>query len=136
MSTQIDCSKCHDWTPDYCKECHAKAFEAWSASRHAHAFKSLEAQNNHFNPRCLPCHTVGYSATDGYANPKLTPALRDVQCESCHGRGDYHARQARGEKLPVKKVVLRKTDCKECHNEERSPGFDEDECWKKIQHGK
>ena len=117
-----------------CRECHARAFQVWSGTRHARAFASLQAQNNHFNPRCLPCHTVGYRASDGYVNPALTPALRDVQCEACHGRGGYHIRVSRGEKIPARRVVLRKADCVACHNTERSPGFDLETAWKKIEH--
>jgi hypothetical protein len=117
-----------------CRECHAKAYEIWSKSAHARAFASLQKQNNHFNPRCLPCHTVGYGATDGYVNPKLTPVLNDVQCESCHGRGEYHIRQRKGEKIPASRAGLRKPDCVICHNEERSPGFDFETKWKLIDH--
>lgn len=117
-----------------CKECHPKQYAFWLTTPHAHAFASLKAQNNHFNPRCLPCHTVGYSATDGYASPKLTPTLQNVQCEACHGRCDYHNRLSAGEKLPVKHVQLRTPDCKECHTTERSPGFDQEVAMKKIEH--
>lgn len=117
-----------------CRECHPQQYAVWLQSRHAHAFASLQAQNNHFNPRCLPCHTVGYGASDGYVNPKLTPTLQNVQCEACHGRCDYHNRLSRKEEVPVKHVQLRTPDCKECHTMERSPGFDQEVAMKKIEH--
>lgn len=117
-----------------CKECHPRQYAVWLTTRHAHAFASLQAQNNHFNPRCLPCHVVGYGATDGYVNPKLTPTLQNVQCEACHGRCDYHNRISRKEAVPVKRVQLRTPDCKQCHTTERSPGFDQEVAMKKIEH--
>ncbi len=120
---------------DGCIECHAGAHTTWAASAHAHAFKSLEGQNNHFNPRCLPCHVVGYGEGDGYMNPTLTPGLADVRCESCHGRGELHARAKRGETIVPAPGPMRSVDCRQCHDETNSPGFEFDAYWPRISHG-
>jgi len=121
--------------PKSCKACHEKEYEIWSGSRHAHAFDSLEKKGDHYSPRCIKCHTVGYMSSDGYVNAKLTPKLKNVSCESCHGRGDYHAKFKVGEDIGVKKVFMKKVNCTECHDEENSPSFDREKYWEKIAHG-
>jgi hypothetical protein len=121
--------------PKACKTCHEKEYEIWSKSGHAHAFDSLEKKGDHYSPRCIKCHTVGYMSSDGYVNAKLTPKLKNVSCESCHGRGDYHAKLQAGEDIGVKKVFMKKVNCIECHDEENSPSFDREKYWEKIAHG-
>ncbi|MCF7954638.1 MAG: hypothetical protein K9M75_02435 [Phycisphaerae bacterium] len=121
--------------PEACKTCHEKEYEIWSKSGHAHAFDSLEKKDDHYSPRCIKCHTVGYMSSDGYVNARLTPKLKNVSCESCHGRGDYHARLQAGEEIGVKKVFMKKVNCTECHDEENSPSFDREKFWEKIAHG-
>ncbi|MBW8017335.1 MAG: hypothetical protein FVQ82_14230 [Planctomycetes bacterium] len=122
--------------PGKCKLCHAEEYEIWSKSGHAHAFDSLEKKDDHYNPRCIKCHSVGYMSSDGYINARLTPKLKNVSCESCHGRGDYHAKLEAGEKIGVKKVFMKKVNCTECHDEDNSPDFDREKFWEKIAHGK
>lgn len=122
--------------PAACKVCHAKEYEIWSKSGHAHAFDSLEKKDDHYNPRCIKCHTVGYMSSDGYVNARLTPKLKNVSCESCHGRGRYHARLKAGEDVGVKKVFMKNVNCTECHDEDNSPEFDRKKYWEKIAHGK
>ncbi len=119
-----------------CKACHPGAYETWSRSRHAHAFHTLEKKRYHVNPRCLKCHTVGYMASDGYVNRKLTPGLKNVSCESCHGRGRYHVLHHTGKPVPVKRVIMKKVGCTGCHNPDNSPRFDYAKYWPKIRHGK
>ena len=33
------------------------------------------------------CHVVAYNEDGGYIDMELTPELKDVQCEACHGPG-------------------------------------------------
>jgi predicted CXXCH cytochrome family protein len=69
--------------PESCATCHEGIVEAWSSTRHAHAFSSpifqrdWEELGSDFT--CLECHTTGYDALNGsYAHEGVT-------CESCHG---------------------------------------------------
>jgi 2',3'-cyclic-nucleotide 2'-phosphodiesterase (5'-nucleotidase family) len=117
-----------------CRECHPVAHDLWNDSGHHHAFASLEQQNNHFNPRCLACHTVGYAVAGGYVSPDLTPTLKNVQCESCHGPGGDHVRAQRDTTLTDTLSQLRSIDCRTCHDEQNSPGFDRESFWAKIRH--
>jgi len=119
-----------------CRECHKVGYQIWLKSKHARAFEALEQQGNQYNPRCLICHTVGYMASDGYVNQQLTPHLKNVSCESCHGRGDYHNKLMAGQGVSIKKVLMKKPRCLDCHDQENSPNFDSGRYWEKITHGK
>lgn len=119
-----------------CAECHPQAVEGWHGQKHAHAFESLVTRKHEHNPRCLQCHTVGYGASDGYINQRLTPVLGAVSCENCHGRGDYHVRFHGGEDVPERAAKLRNVACETCHDAENSPAFNFDLYWEKIRHGK
>ncbi len=118
-----------------CVECHETAHRIWAESAHAHAFEALERQGNQYNPKCLKCHTVGYMASDGYINLKLTPKLKNVSCETCHGRGDHHVKLMSKQQLSVKRVIMKETPCTECHDKDNSPDFEESKYWEKIAHG-
>ena len=121
--------------PASCEECHKKAYKVWSESKHANAFKALEDKNDHYNPKCLQCHVVGYMASDGYLSQELTPKLKNVSCESCHGRGDHHVKLESDKEVKLDKLGMKKTDCITCHDKENSPEFNETEYWEKITHG-
>ena len=121
--------------PESCEECHKKAFKVWSDSKHKNAFKALEEKNDHYNPKCLQCHVVGYMASDGYISQELTPKLKNVSCESCHGRGDHHVKLESDKEVKIEKLEMKKTECITCHDKENSPEFNEEEYWKKITHG-
>lgn len=118
-----------------CAQCHPQAVRTWKASKHSHAYKSLVSRGHGFNPRCLQCHTVGYGASDGFLSKEATPALAAVSCANCHGRGDYHIKQHRGEMVPGKVFPLKSQNCTTCHDPENSPDFDFDAYWKLIKHG-
>ena len=119
-----------------CRECHPKAYAIWKDSKHGHAFQVLADKGNQYNPRCLQCHTVGYMESDGYINERLTPHLKNVSCETCHGRGGFEVRLRKGQPIPVKKLVLKSVMCTKCHTPDDSPNFDLNTYWKKIAHGK
>lgn len=118
-----------------CVACHTTEHDIWAESAHARAFEALERQGNQYNPKCLKCHTVGYMASDGYSNLKLTPKLKNVSCEACHGRGDHHAKLMAEQQLSVQRVIMKHTLCTECHDKDNSPDFDEGKYWEKIAHG-
>lgn len=121
--------------PASCEECHKSAYKIWSESKHTNAFKALEDENDHYNPKCLQCHTVGYMASDGYISQELTPNLKSVSCEACHGRGDHHVKLESDKEVKIEKLEMKKTVCITCHDKENSPDFDEEKYWEKITHG-
>ncbi len=121
--------------PAGCASCHPLQQLIWSKERHARAFATLEQKGDQYNPRCLKCHTVGYMSSDGYINEKLTPALKNVSCEACHGRGYQHIQVEQSSKAAAApRVILKTPVCETCHDSEHSPKFDRQEYWKKIEH--
>lgn len=120
---------------DACKGCHPKAYDAWAASGHTRAYEALARRDGQSNPDCLPCHTVGYGASDGFVSAALTPQLGGVTCESCHGRGAHHARLEAGEEVNGPVIGFRTVECVVCHDTENSPRFDRAVYWEKIAHG-
>ncbi len=119
-----------------CRNCHPGAYRIWEQSKHAHAFHTLEEKGYDTNPRCLECHTVGYRASDGYLNVKLTPTLKNVSCESCHGRGDFHVKFFSKQNTDLKNVGFKKVNCVGCHNPDNSVNFETNSYWAKIKHAR
>lgn len=93
---------------DACGVCHAAEYADWLASPHAGAFEALAAAEQN-DPRCLTCHSTGRE-----------PALRGVQCESCHGPGrDYWPGFVMRDRELAKALGMRKggtiETCARCH---------------------
>jgi hypothetical protein len=112
-----------------CAGCHDQAFAVWARSGHARAFQTLIANQQDFNPKCLPCHTIGYQKRSGYTDPKATPQLMNVGCESCHGPGSRHLEQL--DKGYGRTDTL---SCVTCHTRENSPDFVPAEYIPKVRH--
>ena len=129
-----------------CVGCHPNAAEIWKNSRHAHAFATLENNGKHFDPECLECHVVGlkpweapadasetvlkFSGGTGFLSSQLTPHLKNVQCENCHGPARAHLENSKihpGNKEP-------KSACVICHQGSHSPMFNFETYWPKIRH--
>lgn len=115
-----------------CAECHPNVHENVAATAHTHALESLGSQAT--NPRCLPCHTVGFGLPTGYVIPGTTkhdtPHLAGVQCENCHGPAGNHA--AIPEDLTVKpRVEIAAAVCGGCHSGSHQPTYEE---WKTSGH--
>jgi hypothetical protein len=100
-----------------CRRCHQPEYDAWLTTAHAKAYATLEEGHQSTNPECLRCHTTCYldMPLDGSVNVK--DELRNVQCESCHGKATDHARDG-----SYGAVTLE--TCTTCHDEENSPDFD------------
>ncbi len=114
--------------PGACKACHPAEYKNWSETAHSGAYQSLVKTGDQFDPECLPCHTTGYGYSTGYNNTGASPALRDVTCESCHGRGGAHAFGSKtGCFLHVTTTVRRAVSedvCRGCHDDYNSPKFE------------
>lgn len=118
-----------------CASCHGQAHEIWQSSRHAGAFEALAAVNKQFDPNCVGCHSVGFNREGGFIDSAITPHLQGVQCESCHGAARAHVSTA-GQTPVAHAQWGRARICAQCHNHAHSPGFDIDEYWPRIAHGR
>ena len=115
-----------------CARCHTDAARSYMQSAHAQAFQSLVAKGQDKNPECVSCHVVGFEWKNGYdqvADPDVPgrEALKNVQCEACHGYGTEHARDGTW-------GAVARESCVTCHDQENSPNFDYETYWAKIAH--
>ena len=129
-----------------CVGCHTNAASIWKNSRHAHAFATLENKGKHFDPECLECHVVGlkpwvaptnasesvlkFVGGTGFLSSSLTPHLKNVQCENCHGPARVHLENSKIH--PANKEP--KSSCVSCHQGSHSPMFNFETYWPKIKH--
>ena len=116
-----------------CRLCHFEYFKEWEKDPHANSFARLGRMKH--NPYCLKCHTTGYREPQGFVSEKITPGLRGVQCEACHGPGSKHKDnpEDRGS-LPIGRKVDYQTVCIKCHDRNWTPEFDYDKYRKRIEH--
>jgi Cytochrome c554 and c-prime len=127
---------------DACKKCHPNTVDSWAETKHAKAFASLEKDpkpNTIFDVECISCHTVGFDYTSGYKSAELTPALTNVQCESCHGPGSKHVAEPtvkafRRHMQVTREQADRNRLCFTCHDEDNSPKFDFAKFWDEVEH--
>jgi hypothetical protein len=103
-----------------CATCHSEAYKAWAQTGHAQAFEALLADQAHFHPECLPCHTTGYSQIGGYGPGNREADLASVGCEACHGPGRVHVQ--RPDRRNIGTESGRET-CLGCHTAQQSPDF-------------
>lgn len=129
------CAMCHKG------EAKHKVYEKWLESKHAQAFKSLDAaKGEDKNETCLACHTTGFKSS-GYAVANANnKEFEGVQCEACHGAGSNYKAMSimKDKKLALANCLVMPTEetCKKCHNA-KSPnfkGFNYQEALKKIDH--
>lgn len=115
-----------------CRECHPHDCLAWDGSRHAAAWRSLQAKGAHVDPECQRCHTTGYGLPGGFLSAARTPDRAGVGCESCHGPSRGHVVEPK-----VRTAYFEQTEnhCGSCHDRENSPEFLYAKYWPKIQHG-
>lgn len=107
-----------------CQPCHEKQVKGWQTTKHARAFADLKTQGAEKQgiPGCFRCHVVGFEQDGGYIDQDLTPELKDVQCEACHGPGKAHV-ESQGDKA---RIVGRPDaeSCRVCHTEGQDRHFD------------
>ncbi len=118
-----------------CRSCHTDAYESWRKTEHAQAFNTLRGQALETEPQCLTCHTTGYQYYGGYEENGPNKHLTNVQCESCHGYGTEHERDASWLKVA-------RESCSGCHDNSKRPCYDKTKdtdfdyasYWEKIKH--
>jgi peroxiredoxin len=102
---------------DFCAVCHESEAATWDLTQHATAMTTLAKHGADGRSECVTCHVVGYGKPGGYAIARAEPALENVGCETCHGRGGPH--------LSPEHVVSENYEpvCASCHTPEHSLGF-------------
>ena len=116
-----------------CRLCHFEYFREWEQDPHANAFAQLGRMKN--NPYCLKCHTTGYGEAQGFVSEKITPELRGVQCEACHGPGSTHKDNPHDKgSLPIGRKIDYQRVCIKCHDRNWTPEFDYEKYRKRIEH--
>lgn len=130
-----------------CGTCHSDIQATWSETKHASAWKDLQA-NPGAAAYCEGCHTVGQlgngadSANVGWTATK-DHRYYDVQCESCHGAGGNHVGGPTLANIPKASIAiptatnaegaLTTTDgCAACHQGSHHPFAEE---WIASPHG-
>ena len=120
-----------------CARCHSDIYTKWAESPHAHAFATLAKDHKENSAECVQCHVTGYGQPTGYeltvkadaskqtAKTVDTPAMRNVQCESCHGMGTFHGTAA------MVKVPTEDT-CRNCHTGDFDKNFNYAEAVTKV----
>lgn len=106
-----------------CAECHDTAVEFWKKTRHAAAWETLEKRGQEFDLECISCHVTGWNKPGGATLAK-NEALRDVQCEVCHGPASIHVAE---EGMEDPKTLVGGPEpamcAKACHTKDHSDTF-------------
>jgi peroxiredoxin len=103
---------------EVCSVCHEAETATWELTNHATAFDTLVRHGADGRAECVSCHVVGYGKDGGYHVAQADPALENVGCETCHGRGGPHLSPEFVKDHAYQSV------CQTCHNPEHSLGFD------------
>jgi hypothetical protein len=118
-----------------CVDCHTGHQGAWARTDHARAWGTLLERGEERNPECLACHSTGFGAPGGFADPDRARHLVGVQCEACHGPMEVHAGQARKTGFrPDRGQPVTEATCLRCHDPLNSPRFDFDTYAPRVAH--
>jgi ferredoxin len=148
-----------DWDPNVplyvgvnnCATCHVQIATALAETPHMHAYETLKKQDKE-HTSCAVCHNNGFNEPGGfnviddakYADSEWPQ--RNVQCETCHGPGEFHVKlqlkqmEATDPKLTAAGrdqhglVPASRETCLACHDAENSPNFNFDKYWPFTQH--
>jgi len=133
-----------------CANCHRDIAEELASTKHMEAYHTLKVQDKQWTS-CARCHNNGFNQPGGFNvidDRRITGdwIMRNVQCENCHGAGEYHVKLHQNKvKSPYLDkdgrdkeglVAVTSFSCEKCHNHENSPNFDFNKYWPYIQHGK
>lgn len=133
-AAQAETAKSAEASPDHflgqemCGRCHAAQVAQWKTTKHAQAWQTLLDEKKQDSVECVKCHTVGYKQAGGFMSAALTPALVNVQCETCHGMGTQH------EAFTKQPRKITAQTCLPCHTTDRSPNFKFEEALPKVTH--
>lgn len=50
-----------------CRGCHQPQYDFWAKTKHASAYLVLYSKNQHFNPECIACHSLGFEQPGGFS---------------------------------------------------------------------
>jgi predicted CXXCH cytochrome family protein len=124
-----------------CGNCHVTQHNQWSQTAHANAFGAAANLAPAQAEVCAVCHGVSHLGNDA-TTPGGWPATRharfqDVQCESCHGPGEAHARNPDGGTATAMLARINagpdmNGTCMECHSGFHHPYVEE---WALSGHG-
>ncbi len=113
----------------YCGSCHKAEYAQWAKSGHAQAFLHLP-DDKKGEQACLSCHATG-------AFGSSEKVFRGVQCESCHGPGQYYASLHIKKDAVLSKLLFKQKpeeSCLHCHSRDANLWSPHD-AMKKIDHG-
>jgi len=113
-----------------CQSCHAREFDIYTKTGHAHAYATLASEFVHRDTNCVGCHVTGFGDAGGFGGIRMRGAavdLADVQCEACHGPGAEHTRDGTYK-------ARAKESCVRCHTPNDDPDFDFDKDWPAVAH--
>ncbi|MCC7478930.1 hypothetical protein IT575_10790 [bacterium] len=131
-----------------CQACHSDIAQQLAETKHYMAYETLHEQDKQLTT-CMKCHSVGYMRPGGWNSVEERQFAgkewdrRDVQCENCHGPGEWHIRAMAGEKIEKLSTDGRdkfgllpatQSTCVTCHDEDNDPHFDFKTYWPKIAH--
>jgi hypothetical protein len=105
-----------------CEMCHASQVELWSKTKHAQAWETLEAVGKQLDLDCVGCHLTGWDKPGG-SNLAFNEALRDVQCEACHGPGSLHVESNGQRRETLTRSPPAELCSGSCHTPEHSDTF-------------
>ncbi len=110
-----------------CGKCHKDIFRFWQHTAHAHAFATLVKEHRTDDPNCWACHTTGFRSPSGFSDPKITPKLKNVGCQTCH-KIDIRTHLKNAGKMSEREkrlsLIIRSWHCRRCHVPHRSPNYD------------
>ena len=121
-----------------CANCHIDLHGEWRATRHAHAWATLE-ESGAAQEFCRGCHTVSEfgnftTVPGGYTGSQDSTRFKDVQCESCHGPGLTHVVSPAGSG-PLASMLAgteESNGCGQCHRGTHHPFVEQ---WENSAHG-
>jgi nitrate/TMAO reductase-like tetraheme cytochrome c subunit len=126
-----------------CRTCHSKQMKAWTDTKHAKAFHTLQTVDDKTaaewatrlgvelkgkaseSEACIGCHVTGHQLPGGFpaADSTLNANVSMVGCESCHGPGTAHKAAAKEAKKGTTNNAVGEALCVSCHTAKASPGF-------------
>ena len=59
-------SKAYIANPYQCKSCHQAQYDFWNKTHHSSAYLVLYAKQQHLDPECVACHSVGFGEKNGF----------------------------------------------------------------------